>query len=290
MTSIHIEKDRVRAVSPEGESASISVAEFIGKIGPRRMDTLDVVLPPGIRWMMPIPAGLIVVHETPPRIYNFKWIARGSRNEFGSEARYRSVKLGLPYLIVIAVLEEGHLGQLRLGSWNECYFRNQALEDPDDELFYPALLNCSKFETAAGRPLSWICTQYLDRSTLVAEGHPGRRFHEGLKALLGHLLETGFNYSSEHHELTSWYSASVKAKIDPRISTVERWQKATKKDPFFVQEVPWLPTGKTLRQMAERIAAHHGSRCRITSADGLAPLIFNAGSRPSSRRRARTAS
>jgi hypothetical protein len=94
--------------------------------------------------------------------------------------------------------------------------------------------------------------------------------------LLRHLLEAGFNRSSEHHELNSWFAETVAAKVDPRIASVQAWQRATSEDPLFVLEVPWLRTGLSLREVADRIARVHGrAGPRITCADDIVRLVIN---------------
>ena len=101
--------------------------------------------------------------------------------------------------------------------------------------------------------------------------------NEPCEALLRHLLESGFNRSSEHHELNSWFSETVAAGVDPRIASVRDWERATAEDPLFVLEVPWLPTGLSLGKVADRIARVHGRPGRrITCADDVARLVINA--------------
>jgi hypothetical protein len=89
-------------------------------------------------------------------------------------------------------------------------------------------------------------------------------------------LETGFNLSSEHHELNSWFTETVAAGIDPRIASVESWQKASAEDPLFALEVPWLPSGHTLRSATARITAMGRTRRRASSADDLARIILHS--------------
>ncbi len=96
----------------------------------------------------------------------------------------------------------------------------------------------------------------------------------GLGALLQCLLETGFNYSSEEHEESSWFTESTH--VDPRIASVENWVEATRDNALFVLDVPWLKTGKTVRQVVDRAFANCGlqSKLAVTAAD-LARPVFN---------------
>lgn len=274
MDKVIIEGTQAQVISPEGQTVTVTVEEFVRSILLRHTDSRGVVLPEGVLATFSEGPVTVWVHQTPPRVYRFRWIATDSEVPFGPGTKYRTVRISLPYLIVLAVFEPGEDPRIHLSQRNECFFRNAPLTSADDELFFPALLNCSKFEPEDGRPLSWICTQFLDRRPLVREPDTHKRMSMGLAGLLRCLLEAGFNFSSEHHEFSSWYSESTR--IDPRISTVEAWEAATLQKPDFVLDVPWLKTGRTLKQLAERIFRIGNAHCPppATSAD-LARLILN---------------
>src|SRR5262249_48281997 len=142
---------------------------------------------------------VIWIYEREPQPYSFKWIASDSAIPFGRGTRYREVTIALPYLVVFAVFIVAPHRRLTLTTSNEAFFRNDPIRSPDDELCFPALLNCSMFRQPDGKPLSWICTQHLDRA-FDSETNLNRRMNAGFKSLLHVLLEAGFNYSSEHHE------------------------------------------------------------------------------------------
>ena len=95
-----------------------------------------------------------------------------------------------------------------------------------------------------------------------------------MAALWHCIIGTGFNRSSEMNEGASWYGESCK--VDKRIATIEDWEKATKVDPLFVLDVPWLNTKHTLASMCERIFKR--ATCRDNgpmTAERLAKIIFN---------------
>jgi len=274
MATIHIQGDTASATSPEGQSAQMPLADLLSKLGGHHMDLRGVILPDGVKTVLHQPPLLIWVWEAAPQPYNFHWIANNSPAPFGRGARYRSVRLGLPYLVMLAVFMIGPDGLWHLSSANECFFRNAPLKGLDDPLCYPALLNCSKFDPPEGRPLAWICTQHLRPSPAMGAPDLNTRLRAGLEALRHCLLETAFNWSSDHHEAASWFSES--RTVDPRVSTVEAWEEASAKDPLFALEVPWLPTGLTLGQVGQRIFTNHqaGAGQGITAAT-LARIIFN---------------
>ncbi len=274
MDTVTIKDTLAEARSPEGQAARISVADLVARLAPQRMDTCGAVLPDGVKAVFSRGPLTIWVHQTSPRVFNLKWIANGSAAPFGRGTRYRNVQVALPYLIVFAVFAPGENGWLQLGHSNECFFRNAPLESVDDELFYPALLNASKFHPQEGRPLAWICTQHLDRSSFACEADTNKRLRRSFRVLMHCLLETGFNYSSEHHEQSSWFSESTR--VDKRLATVEKWQEASAKDPLFVLEVPWLKTGLTVQDVAERIFTNHKANTMAAASSGdVARLIFN---------------
>ncbi len=269
METIRIEGETIRAASPEGLTAAMSVREALELACPRRIDTRGVVMPDGFRLAYATGPFAVWVIEIPPRVCRFKWIAADSPKQYGSGTKYRDVRIGLPYVIVLAAFEGSMLSES-----NECFFRTRPLESEEDELLYPGLLNCSKFDPPEGRPLSWICSQKLDRSKFARHRDPGRRMRGGLRELLHCLFDTGFNYSSEHHEGSSWFTESTR--LDKRIATVEAWEKATARDPVFALDIPWLKTGMSVRQVVGRVFANKGADSRCVKSDrDLARVIFN---------------
>jgi hypothetical protein len=282
--SIHIEGSEAIAKSPEGQTAKLSLEALLARIAPPRMDTCGVLLPDGIKMILSEGAHTIWVYECPPRVHNFRWIAGDSPTPFGKGTKYRSVRIALPYLVVLTVFGPGPSGQLQLTSANECFFRNTPLKDAADELYFPALLNCSKFVPEDGHPLAWVCTQHLNFAALLRETEQPKRLAASFNALRHCLLETAFNLSSENHEGSSWFTAS--RGVDPRISTVEAWQAASEKDTLFVLDVPWLSTGHSLAQVVERAFKNVGARrTNFNTAAALARVIFNQSVPPRPRHR-----
>ena len=276
MAQVKIEGELATTSSPEGSTATMNVGELFAQLG-GPATTRGTVLPDGIKAVIAHEPFTIWVHQVPPRIYNFKWIATGSPERYGNKARYRDVKIALPYLIVLAVFARGRDGGFHIGDRSECFFTTEPLESLDDPLLYPALLNCSKFGPPEGKPLSWICTQKMDRSVCESVPDNNARMRLAFSMLMHCLLETGFNYSSEEHEANSWYSES--SSVDPRISTVEAWETTTQENPLFVLEVPWLPVGMSVGEVADRIT--HNARApgnRVSSAADVARHMFNRGS------------
>ena len=268
--TLAIEGKEVRFKTPEGKTYVMSVAELLRHAIPKHTCT-GGVQPNHIRMMDSSGPLTVWVYEIPPSVRQLQWIAADSPAQFGPGTKYRQVRISLPYLIVLAVFQDGELANC-----SECFFRNDALRTAEDPLFYPALLNCSKFVPAEGKPLSWICTQKLDRSPIENEPNPDRKMAAGLRALLKTLLESGFNLSSEHHEANSWFSESNR--VDPRVKTIEAWVAATEKDPLMGLTVPWIPVGKSLREVIDRIFENqHHKRKTVATARDIARLVVAHG-------------
>jgi hypothetical protein len=277
-----IEGQEVRVTTPEGKTFTMPMDQFLAKIAPLRIDTGGLIFPDGVKAAFSRGPVTIWVYEAPPRVYGLRWLADDSPERFGKGAKYRPVRLALPYLVVLAVFVTDPNGQLLLSQRNECYFRTAPLKAVEDELLYPALLNCSKIIAPDGRAISWLCTQHLNFAALAHERDLHRRLCSSFHALRHCLLETGFNYSSEHHEGASWFSESNR--IDPRISTVETWEQASREDPLFVLEVPWLKTGLSLGQTVDALFRLFGvGRQTYDNAAALARVVLNQeqkGKRP----------
>jgi hypothetical protein len=280
---VTLEGDEARAGLPEGVSASMKLAELFARLREDAPDSRGAVLPDGVKLLAPLPTGFVAVHQTPPRVYAFRWIARDSPREFGSGTTYRSVRLALPYLVVLAVFERLRGGVPQLSSRNECFFARAPVDARglDTELCFPALLNCSRLPDDPTKPLSWICTEHLPPIEPRRRRTLDQSLRSGLQTLLHHLLESGFNRSSEHHEGSSWFTETAAARVDERVASVEAWERASAADPLFALEVAWLPTGRTLGQVLERIAGAGRRRAGVACAEDVARVILNARRRSS---------
>ena len=278
MDTVTITGKEAVATTPEGARACVPVRTLVERLASRQqMDTGEMILPDGVKGIVSRGPMSVVIHETPPRIHNMRWIAADSPAPFGPGTKYRTVRLAQPYIIILAVFGPGPDGRPILSSRNECFYRTAPLKSHSDELQFPALLNCSRFEPQDGQPLSWICTQHLKLDGLAAVADGNERLRQSLTALLKCLFHTGFNYSSENHEANSWFSESAQRIGDPRVQVVETWQDASKDDPLFALNVKWLPTGRSLREVIDRIFQIHGvSVAAPTTSNDIARIIFNS--------------
>ena len=284
-TKITITGKVVQATSPEGVTATMPIDQFVQKLHPPVMNSGGLVLPHGVHMYFSSRSTTIFFWELPPAVHLVRWISADSKVPYrmgGAKVLYEDRRLALPYVVIVAVFVRDPSGRLVLSGKNEAYFRTAPLEDADDELLFPALLNISKFpgKVAAKMPLTWICTQFLDMQKLAAESDFNRRVRQSLKALRSTMLEAGFNYSSEHHELTSYWSVSA-GKI-PDVADLDRWERLSRKDPLFVLRVPWLraTVGRrpmTVQKLVDRIETQFGVKDTTPdTSDSLARIIFEA--------------
>ena len=268
---IIIRGDKATVVRPDGKTVTMPVEKLLEKAMPKRIDSCGIGLPHEVRFAHTLGGVTILACEYPPGPYTLSWIAEDSPVHSGPNASYRDVTISLPYVIVLAVFQGTRLSDL-----NECFFRTAPLSEVDEEneLLYPGLLNCSRFRPQQGKPLSWICTQNLDRRPIDAQRDSRKQIAAGLKELRRCLFEQAFNLSSDHNEYSSWYTES--RSVDQRISTATRWHKETTKDRFMGLDIPWLKTNKNLKTVVERIFANQGiTGTGIHNARQLARIMIN---------------
>jgi hypothetical protein len=268
---IIIRGDTATLKAANGKAIAMSVHALLQQAAPRRIDSCGMRLPREVRFAYSRGDFLILVCEYPAGPYTVSWIADDSPAPYGSEATYQNVTISLPYVVVLAAFQRDYLSSV-----NECFFRRAPLAeiDEENELLYPGLLNCSRFMPPDGRPLSWICTQKLDRTPIHREPDSRKRIVVGLEALRRCLFEQGFNMSSDYHEFSSWYTES--RRVDERIGTVKRWHDETIKDRFMGLDIAWLKVDANLKAVIERMFQNNGVHAGgICNSRQLARLMIN---------------
>jgi hypothetical protein len=236
-----LDQGKAIITTEEGRSLERTEDQLVDMLRKEILPPLNgTALPDGIKFMEWRAPFMLVVHQLPPHVRQFRWIANDSPQQFGPGTTYRKVRLSIPYSITFALyFERG--GKLYLAGSNELYFRNEPLRSKSEKLCYPALLNISRIATPK-RQRSWICTQYLR--------HPKNGdWTAQLSALLDHTWNGGFNRSSEHHEGASWYGESKG--VHPDLHPVEKWEAATAKDEAFALRVPWKPAALALADLMD---------------------------------------
>ena len=253
-----------------GKSIAMPIETLLERAVPPRINSCGICLPREVRFAYSRGDLMILVCEYPAGPYTLSWIADDSPVPYGTGAHYQKVTLSLPYVIVLAAFHGDYLSNA-----NECFFRREPLKEIDEEndLYYPGLLNCSRFVPTEGHPLSWICTQYLDRTPIHEEADSRKRIGKGVEALRRCLFEQSFNRSSDVHEFSSWYAES--RTVDERIASVTRWHEETIRDRFMGLDVPWLKVDATLKEVVDRMFRNYSGGTPVRSSRELARLMIN---------------
>jgi hypothetical protein len=236
-----IHQETVVLTTEEGQQIERPEADLVQMLRGEFVPPLSgTALPDGVKFVEWRPPLLLVVHQTPPHVRQFRWIANDSPVPFGPGTKYRKARLSIPYAITFALYAQQGAG-LFLTESNELYFRNEPLRARSDRLGYAALLNVSRIE-APLRDRAWICTQYLD--------YPDDAdWTRQLQALLEHTWNGGFNLSSENHEGASWYGLSKG--VHPELHPVERWERASAANDAFALSVQWRPVLLSVEEIME---------------------------------------
>lgn len=271
---IDIEHDTATYVSPEGQRHCLPAVELLNRARDQWLESSTGILPREIVSVYRRGKRTVWVGEFPPSTYAVRWITDGSPVPFGPATEYREHLIALPYVIAIATFD----GSM-LSSSNQCFFRTAGpLKSMNDELLFPALLNVSSFRH---RPdfdtlplLCWICDQHLNRRSIIKESDPDRQMQIGWRLLCEALFDSAFNRSSENHEGSSWYAESCG--LDPRLSSIDAWAEATRVDPWFITQVPFLPSGLSVGNVIDRMLRGMAMPPPTDpTADDLARLMVN---------------
>ena len=249
---LKVEGEKIILTTDEGVCIERPASELAEMFRRKLLPPLNGrALPDGIKFVEWREPYLLIVHQLPWQVRRMRWIADDSPADYGPRTKYRTVRLSMPYAITFAMFYQSSKGLGLTGS-NELYFKNSPLESKEDRVGFPALLNVSRIPSGK-RQRAWICTQYLSCK-------PKMSWTEQLTALLEHTWNGGFNRSSEHHEGASWYGISVREKIHPDLSPIEKWEEATKKDEAFGVSVPWKDAGQTVGELIECMFQEQGKR------------------------------
>jgi hypothetical protein len=227
-----------------GAGAELPVGELIGRI--------DALGPPRSRWrLLPRQVRLQVerhggrtvglVLEMPPGPRQVRWLPDDSDDPLGDHGRFETPCLSFPWVVVVLVLEDGELCGLQ-----QAFYRTSELRSLDDPLHFTNLLN-----VAAGYGLeSWLCLANLRKRLRTLP------LDERLRRITDHFWGAAFTRSAEVHEGNSHWG--TRRGIDPRLESVDRWEQATRADPYFTLHVAWpaapATLGATLEGMLERAA------------------------------------
>ena len=218
---LRIEGSEVRVRSGRKTLATAPVSDFVRTVAGAWGSGPDILLPRGVRLVRQRGDTLAVAVEVPPGARRVRWIADDSKEDYGREAKYGEFYLAFPFVVVLLVL----VGNRPTGM-QQLFYRTAPLQSPDDPLLLPNMYNVAK---GYGQ-LSWLCLQHL---RVRPSGSPGQTIAE----VIDHTFSAAFNRSADVHEGNSYWE--MMRDVDPRIASIEAWERATRENRFFPLLVPW---------------------------------------------------
>jgi hypothetical protein len=239
---------------------TVSVEELIHKaIGILGCKPLfPEAIPPTVRWIQTRAEFTCVVTELNAGPRTVKWIADDSPVDYGEGVKYRERRISLPFIVLPLLFQGPKLVDARL------YYRTRPITGPLEqaELFRPNLLNVSDVPGSTQR--TWFCIQYVDVTNLG--------WYEKIREVGNHLVLSGFNRSSEHHEHHSYWSDSVKDPPDPRVAGIDAWEAGTREDPNFAVTVNWPSAEVTVAEVVNSLLDAGRARKRLRTVNDLVDL------------------
>ncbi len=236
----------------------IPITQFVKRIA-ARVDRKpeSAVLPDYVRAWCERGEAVAIAMEFPPACRSVRWVAGDSPDPFGIDTRYEIRRLSFPYVIVLSVFHRGMLTPI-----NQLYYRTAPLSEGED-LLLTNLLNVARHPDGLK---SWLCLLNLSI-------HPSTSWQDKVGAIGEHVFATGWNRSAEHHEGHSYFNES--RSIDERIASIDAWEGASRTNPNFALEVPWLSARTTLTEQLEKMLAAVMPSVPIACVDDVAGT-FNA--------------
>lgn len=237
----------------DGEGGSVPLSQYAARLT-RLADQgeKDEPIPTGVRFLIHrYPASLLVIEE-PPHVRMVQWIADGSTEPFGPQAEYRRVRLAFPYVVIIAVFLHGSLT-----TRTQCFYRTAPLTGRSDRLLVPNMHNVDRREDLP----CWLCLKKLDRLSATES------WKKKVEFIRQHFWNATFNRSAALNLQHSYYWKMKR--LDPRIAKLDAWETASRENPLFPLDVPWLPVAQTLGEimtlMLDKTAAPHDPQSLLES-------------------------
>lgn len=258
-----LEGSDYRCTGGDGGPSAGAIAELVQQVvAASRKGMHSAPLPShGIRWLPSEGPLTVCIMELEPDLRRMMWIAADSPAKRGRAARYQPRQLATPYIVLkVPFMNDRIIGRVEL------FYRNQPLTSLDDEVLWPNLLNVSPHSYHCR---AWLCTQFLSAELAGAHG-----LTRGLDALMHHTFGLGgWNWSSDLSEGKSAFTLCRELKVDPRVTDVDAWERASLADRKFVLSVDWprVDGGLTVRELIEdefrlaRVARNLGQTSELVS-------------------------
>jgi len=269
---ITIEFARAKAVlKQDGKSVlSVPVNELVSALlerGDQR--AVPGLIPEGVRFVQRRSDVVVLVIEEKPHLRTVQWLSDDSPVPFGPRARYQTVRLSFPFVVLIIAFRDGELTGKQ-----QCFYRTAPLGNLDAPLLLPNLYNVS---VDAYDQRAWLCLKPL-------KGNLGQLGWDDKLRAIRKELWSKFNRSSEVHEGQSYWGQM--RQLDPRVGSIEAWQEASKHDPFFPLEIKWEPADYTVGQVVEEMLSELAPPFCPSSAEDLVQLFHACSNSGTGRKKA----
>lgn len=258
MHTIEITGDACAVIQEGVKVASAPLVDLLTVLQAQTEQTPLELISDGVRHIRRRGDCVAVVVEEMPAARTVRWLADDSPEPYGPKAIYRPANLSFPFLVVVLVFLRG-----ALTGYQQCFYRNAPLAALSDPLLLPNLYNVAE---RSGQ-ICWLCLANL-APTIARMGWPRK-----LDAIHKHLWGGSWNRSSEVHEGNSYWSRPA---VDPRVSSVEAWERHTAADQRFATTVPWKPAGTTVEKVMNQMLDSCAPLRTPKTADDLAAIILNA--------------
>jgi hypothetical protein len=199
-------------------------------------------IPDGVRFACRRGQVTVIVMEDLPQLRTVRWLVDESPTPFGRDAVYRTARLAFPFVILVVAFRAGGLS-----GFQQCFFRTGRLETLDDPLLLPNLYNVAD----GYRQRCWLCLAHIRHDLAPLS------WNEKVETIRRHMWDASFNRSSDVHEGMSYWKAM--RGLDPRVASLDAWEEASRRDPFFPLHVKWQAAGCTVRDVVNAMLEGTGA-------------------------------
>lgn len=212
----------------------VPLADFIEGLSreqPRSVLSDGSPIPDQVRYIHTRGDATLAVIELSPQVRRVRWISADSKMPFDEGTQYESVNLAFPFIVLLILFRKGNLC-----NYQQLFYRTRPLRSEKEKLYFPNLLNVAP----AYGYISCFCVRKIGNISALPMGYQ-------IQKLIQHFWEAGFNESMNTHG--SYWDRMRRANLDPRISSLDNWRKATEEDPLFMLTVPWRSAGVTVHEV-----------------------------------------
>lgn len=237
-------------------SKTTSVASFVNAIQANgNCKLFPDIIPDGVKYVEKRHGFNLIIVEQMAKPRGVFVIADDSPQPYGSKVKSVRRWLSFPYVYMLILFHREFLTD-----FVQVFYRTAPLKTLNDSLLLCNLPNVSKM----GPVPFWFCTQYIgDLRSFI--------WPDKIKLIIDHLWKTGFNWSSDHHEGLSQFTAMKE--LDKRIASFKNWEKATKVDPNFTLKIKWKSADLTVRKAIDTLFNFATIKNEIIDCQGLVGMI-----------------